>query len=250
MSVSEFSNISNEFPFLQELDSNVYVDAPVLSQKELDKQQKETDRQMKKFVVEKEKEEKRLAKQVLADQKKYDQEAKKNSKTIKPLTQSDENSLYDEKGTQLKGKQTLILIKKIQQYKLMFKEELKTFKIKKNANEEELQNSLLEMQTIVELGSVDAFLMDSVMQIIKVIESGSSITQYDVTGLSVILNQNKEFSRLIKMLFLKYGCFSKIPVEFSLILLVGTSSMICINKNKNKKKIDSFLDEPITVQQK
>ena len=242
------SNFSNE-PFLQELDSNVYVDTPVLTEKELNKQQKETDRQMKKFVLDKEREEKKAAKQLIANEKKYNQELKKSNKvkTI-PVSSSDDNSLYDENGTKLQGKQILILNKKIQQYKLMFKDELKSFKVKKNANEEELNSALLEMQTIVELGSIDAFMMDSVLQIIKVIESGSSITQYDLSGLSVLLNQNKEFSRLIRLLFLKYGCFASIPAEFSLILLIGTSSMICVNKNKNKKKIDSFLDEPITVQ--
>ena len=174
------SNFSNE-PFLQELDSNVYVDTPVLTEKELNKQQKETDRQMKKFVLDKEREEKKAAKQLIANEKKYNQELKKSNKvkTI-PVSSSDDNSLYDENGTKLQGKQILILNKKIQQYKLMFKEELKSFKVKKNANEEELNSALLEMQTIVELGSIDAFMMDSVLQIIKVIESGSSITQYDL----------------------------------------------------------------------
>ena len=242
------SNFSNE-PFLQELDSNVYVDTPVLTEKELNKQHKETDRQMKKFVLDKEREEKKAAKQLIADEKRYNQELKKSNKVkTVPITSSDDNSLYDENGTKLQGKQILILNKKIQQYKLMFKEELKSFKVKKNANEEELNSALLEMQTIVELGSIDAFMMDSVLQIIKVIESGSSITQYDLSGLSVILNQNKEFSRLIRLLFLKYGCFASIPAEYSLVLLIATTSMICINKNKNKKKIDSFLDEPIIVQ--
>ena len=76
MSVSDFSNE----PFLTELDSNVYVDTPVLTEKELNKQHKETDRQMKKFVLDKEREEKKAAKQLIADEKRYNQELKKSNK--------------------------------------------------------------------------------------------------------------------------------------------------------------------------
>ena len=250
------SDVSSNNDFLQELDSNVYIDVPVLSEKELQKKEIDSQRQMKKFVMENERAQKLAEKQQIkneknriAEEKKLVAQMKKDGKNknvvVTENENEDTNSLFNEKGTIIQGRNKLMLMKKVVQYKSVFKDELKAFKIKKDANEKELETALIEMQTIIEIGSVDSFLMDSILQIVKVIESTSSLTPYDVSGLSVILNQNKEFSRLMKMLFLKYGCFSKIPIEMSIILLVGTSSMLCINKNKNKDKINQFLDEKI-----
>ena len=249
------SDVSSNNDFLQELDSNVYIDVPVLSEKELQKKEIDSQRQMKKFVMENERAQKLAEKQQIkneknriAEEKKLVAQMKKDGKNKNVVTDNeneDTNSLFNEKGTIIQGRNKLMLMKKVVQYKSVFKDELKAFKIKKDANEKELETALIEMQTIIEIGSVDSFLMDSILQIVKVIESTSSLTPYDVSGLSVILNQNKEFSRLTKMLFLKYGFFNKIPIEMSIVLLVGTSSMLCINKNKNKDKINQFLDEKI-----
>ena len=250
------SDVSSNNDFLQELDSNVYIDVPVLSEKELQKKEIDSQRQMKKFVMENERAQKLAEKQQIkneknriAEEKKLVAQMKKDGKNknvvVTENENEDTNSLFNEKGTIIQGRNKLMLMKKVVQYKSVFKDELKAFKIKKDANEKELETALIEMQTIIEIGSVDSFLMDSILQIVKVIESTSSLTPYDVSGLSVILNQNKEFSRLMKMLFLKYGCFNKIPIEMSIVLLVGTSSMLCINKNKNKDKINQFLDEKI-----
>ena len=250
------SDVSSNNDFLQELDSNVYIDVPVLSEKELQKKEIDSQRQMKKFVMENERAQKLAEKQQIkneknriAEEKKLVAQMKKDGKNknvvVTENENEDTNSLFNEKGTIIQGRNKLMLMKKVVQYKSVFKDELKAFKIKKDANEKELETALIEMQTIIEIGSVDSFLMDSILQIVKVIESTSSLTPYDVSGLSVILNQNKEFSRLTKMLFLKYGFFNKIPIEMSIVLLVGTSSMLCINKNKNKDKINQFLDEKI-----
>ena len=57
-----------------------------------------------------------------------------------------------------------ILLKKVKQYKNLFPEELKKFKIKPNPSEQELQNYLSEMEILVELDSVDEFIMDGVIQ--------------------------------------------------------------------------------------
>jgi hypothetical protein len=50
----------------------------------------------------------------------------------------DDNSLFDEKGTEILGKDRRMLLSKIRQYKSLFPEELKKFKIKKNCSIEDL----------------------------------------------------------------------------------------------------------------
>ena len=74
----------------------------------------------------------------------------------------DDNSLFDEKGTEILGKDRRMLLSKIQQYKNLFPEELKKFKIKKNCSTEDLNLYLEEMETIVNCGSVEQFLTDSI----------------------------------------------------------------------------------------
>ena len=243
MSVSDSSSVQ----CLRDLDSNVFVDSPVLTEKELQKQERDSERQMKKFIVDKEKSQKKQERLELAEEKKRLVEEKKQSKQVHvPVdVPEDENSIFDIKGTELHGKTKLQLLQKISQYKNIFKDELKTFKVKKNANEEELKLALVEMQTIVEIGSVDSFLMESFFKVVSVIEVSTSTTPYDISGMSVILHQNKEFCKLLKVVFCKYNTFSKIPPEIQLVLILGTTAMICINKNKSKHQLNQFLDEKL-----
>ena len=60
-----------------------------------------------------------------------------------------------------------------------------------------------------------------------------------------ILKSNKDFSRLMKQLFVKYGCYSSVPPEMQLFLLVTTTAYICKTKNQNKEQITQFLNTPI-----
>jgi hypothetical protein len=137
-------------------------------------------------------------------------------------------------------------LKKVKQYKSLFPEELKTFKIKKNPNITELSDALTEMEVLVETHSVDGFLMDSVLQCIKLIENVSSVSSnYDIRGCADLLKSNKQFNTLAKQLFIKYNVFSSVPAEYQMILLVSTTAYICTNKNKNKHQIDAYLNETI-----
>ena len=242
------SNSSISVDCLEELNKNVFIDSPILSAKELQKQERDSERQLKKFIADRDRNQKKQEKFDIAQEKKRivnENKISKQKPSLVDLSNDETNSLFDRNGTELQGKTKLELLQKIGQYKNLFKDELKTFKIKKTANEEELNLSLIEMQTIVELGSVDSFLMESVYSVIKAIEVGTSNTNYNLSGLSVLLAQNKEFSKLMKVMFCKYGTFGKIPVELQLILIVGTTAMICVNKNKNKNQINQFLDENI-----
>ena len=100
------------------------------------------------------------------------------------------------------------------------------------------------------MGTVDDFITDSVLQCIKIVEGITSLTRnYNVSGLSEILKSNPQFHKLMKTLYIKYNTFAEIPAEYQLILIILTSSYICMQKNRQKEKINSFLNEPIPIQE-
>jgi hypothetical protein len=140
-----------------------------------------------------------------------------------------------------------MLLSKIQQYKNLFPEELKKFKIKKNCSTEDLNLYLEEMETIVNCGSVEQFLTDSILQCIKLTEGISSYTKHDITGCADILKSNKQFHTLCKQLYIKYKVFSNIPPEYSIIILVSTTAYMCKVKNSRKKELDTYLNEKIEI---
>jgi len=172
---------------------------------------------------------------------------KKNKpQKVEKLTR-DDDSLFGDDATPILGKDKRIVIAKLHQYKNLFKEELKKFKIKPNASEEQLKACLNEMEAIVETSSIDNFMTESILQSIKLIEAGSARTKYNISGTAEMLKQNQQFHNLIKQLYVKYNIFSKVPPEFQLVLLVGTTAMLCKTKNDKKDHIESFLNEKIIV---
>ena len=157
----------------------------------------------------------------------------------------DEDDLFSAKPTIIHGKEKLVLIKKCQSYKIMFKNELKTFKIKKNATAEELNNAIDEMQNIIECTSTDEFITEGILQSLKLVEGvTANYKNYNLSGLSDMLKLNPEFKSLCKQLYLKYGSFTNISPEYKMIFLVSTTAYIVKNKNKNKIEINDFLDGP------
>ena len=176
---------------------------------------------------------------------------KKRASRAKPKKVVDEDrqeEIYSNDPTPIYGKDRLVVMQKIQSYKLLFPVELKTFKICKDPSIEELENALLEIETIIELGNVDSFVTDSIIQCIKLGEGVSAYTKnFNITGLALLLKQNKQFHSLLKMLYLKYNTFSAIPPEAQLGMIVATTALICVQKNKSKSQIDDYLNEPMTV---
>ena len=200
------------------------------------KRQKEQEKENIKRQKEQEKENIKIMKEV-----------QKKNKIITKEIISNDDELFSEEGTQLLGKEKHILLKKVRQYKQLFPDQLNKFKIKPNANEEQLKNYLEEMDIIVQINSVDDFLLDSIIQTIKVIEQTTANTQnYNISGLADILKGNPQFISLCKQLFIKYGSYSKIAPEYQLTFLVVTTAYVIRNKNKEKKNIEAFLNEPIT----
>lgn len=171
---------------------------------------------------------------------------KKNHKTDKPAVNNDfDTSMFSQNGSEILGRDKRILLTKIRQYKSLFPDTFKTFKIKANASAQELQTYLDEMDSIVECDSVEQFLLDSILQCIKLVEGVSSYTKYDIQGLADILKQNKQFHQLSKQLFIKYKVFNAVPPEMQMLMLVSTTAYIVNSKNKRKGELESYLNQPI-----
>ena len=226
--------ITREDEFLAELGSDQYrPPAPVVSEKQKEKEQA---REMKQLIAQQEKERKLREKE----------QKKAEKKPPKSKADNDTDSMYEDEGTPILGRDKLVMMKKVKQYKSLFPDELAKFKIKRNPSVEDLEAALAEMETIVETGGIDGFLMDSVVQCIKLIEGVCANTKnYDIRGCADLLKNNKQFHSLCKQLFIKYNVFSAVPCEYQLILLVSTTAYMCTQKNKNKDQLNGYLDAKI-----
>ena len=146
MSDNEPENISfsadSELDFLAELNNDNYKPVSELTAKQLLKQGKDEARQMKQFIMEQERDMKKQQKENERIQKLSLKETKKS------LKNEDSDSLFDEKGTPILGKDRILLLKKVKQYKSLFPAELKTFKVKKNPTTKDL--SLLKNFGIID----------------------------------------------------------------------------------------------------
>ena len=222
-----FTDLINDEPeqedlFLDELNANNYVEPPTKEQeKQQEKSMKESMKIMKKKMVEHGK--------------------------IASIYEGN-NDVFDDNGSEIIGKEKRIIINKLTQYFNLFPNELNKakFKVKKGSSIEELKAYLNEAQTIVETSSYDHFLTDSILQAIKLGEGASKFTKYDISGCADMLKANPQFNALMKQLYVKYNVFSKIPVEFQLLLLVTTTAYICSSKNKNKHNLEEYLNEPLS----
>lgn len=150
----------------------------------------------------------------------------------------------NENSTPIYGKEKLLLMQKIRSYKTLFPIELKGFKINsKNPTEKQLQDALSEIQIIVEMQNVDSFITESILESLKLGENFSANTNFDLRGLSDALKQNKQFHSLLKILYLKYNSYSQIPPEIQLTMIVATSALVVIQKNK----VDKYLEGTINI---
>jgi hypothetical protein len=244
--ISEDNNINEDNDFLSDLNNVNFKEPPTKEElKEQEKMQKEIEKSQQKMA--------KAEKKSRLDLDKLFNRAKQQSITKPPKPQKsqyeDDSSLFDDKGTELLGRDKRMLLSKIQQYKSLFPDELGKFKIKKNCSTEDLKLYLSEMESIVNTSSVEQFLTDSILQCIKLTEGVSSYTKYDITGCADLLKANKQFHTLTKQMYIKYKVFEKVPPEYSLAVLVATTAYVCKNKNAKKKEIESFLSQPIQEKQ-
>lgn len=162
---------------------------------------------------------------------------KVNNKTVqKIIDNSNQNA-------ELKDK--ILLNHKIKQYKLLFPDELKSYKVSPTASVSKLKAHLEEIEILISLDSVDTFIMESVFYSIKMIEGFSARTKnYNIEGLADMLKQNPDFIKLAKQLYLKYNTFENIPPEYQMMMIVATSTYVCLQKNKNKSQMEDLLNQP------
>ena len=166
-------------------------------------------------------------------------------KEISKLNKKNDENVENVEFTEIQGKNRLLLNKKISQFIILFPDQLKNFKYKKNGSEEELQSVLDECSLLVEIGSIDVFIIDSIISTIQLAENFSKLIDYDISGLSVLLKQNKEFIKLCKILSIKYSVFSNVPPEIQMILIISCTAFLCIDKNSNSKHLEYYLNESV-----
>ena len=158
------------------------------------------------------------------------------------------NDLFSNKhATEILGVGRRMLIAKIKQYKSLFPDELKGFKLKKNPSVDDLNDAITEMDAILNTSSVDNFITDGIMQSLKVVENASAHTRYNISGLSDILKNNKQFHSLVKQLYLKYQVFSKVSFEYQLVFIITTSAYICVKQNQQRPLMEQYLNEQSNI---
>ena len=222
--------------FLNELNTDTYVEIIPLTAKEIKKQNLEKERDTKRIMLEMERQTRRNLAQLKRD-------AKENAKP-KKINKVDNTDSNSANVTELIGRDRLILTKKFNQYKTLFPKELGKFKVKKNPTVAELNDALIECETLIEVGTVDGFVLDSIMQCIKICEGFTAETDYDISGLATMLKMNPQFNSLAKLLFIKYNVFSAVPIEQQMIMIIITTSYLCIQKNAGKKELNMYLNQP------
>jgi hypothetical protein len=92
--------------------------------------------------------------------------------------------------------------------------------------------------------SFSNFVGDAITNSIQAIEPISSMTKYNISGLSILLKSNPEFIRLCKIMSVKYGSFVKTPPEIQLLFLIATMTYITVQKNNQSSKLKEMLNEP------
>jgi hypothetical protein len=230
--VVEFDN-----DFLNELNSVNFKDEQVIEQ-----EQKQNNKQKKEQI--------KLEKELIKLETLRKREEAKQNKLLQIENKPKKNDdlIYSDSPTEILGPEKRILLNKVKQYKNLFPEELKGFKIKVNPSVVELKSYLDEMEIIVNTSNVDNFITESILQCLKLAEGVSSYTEnYNITGMSDLLKSNKDFHKLCKQLYIKYNTFDNIPPEYQLIMMVSTTAYICKMKNSKKKEIQNYLNEEINI---
>ena len=209
---------------LELLDNDKYV-----SEIETQKQKK----QSKKEIQEAEKEEKlKLLYEI-------------NQEKLKNIKEKQTEKIDDTEYTELHGKTKLENQNLIKQYLLLFSSQLQDFKYKKNGTNEQLIEVINEIRAIVEIGTVDSFVMNSVYDTILMLEPYSKPTRFNVVGLSNALKLNPNFNNLCKQVMLKHNIGSSMSPEMQLLMITTTTIYMTIQKNNNKSQIDQYLNQKI-----
>jgi hypothetical protein len=156
------------------------------------------------------------------------------------------DDIFSSKATPILGKSYRENLAKIRQYKQLFKSELKHFKVKKNASSKDLENYIVEMQTVLSTESADQFTTDAIYHVLGVVESASSnFRNYNLTGITEILKSNIQFNHLVKVLGAKYATFAAVEPEYIMAFTLASTAYIVMSQNRIKAKLNEPVVEPI-----
>ena len=107
-----------------------------------------------------------------------------------------------------------------------------------------VKTRLKQMESTVNSSCVNNFISDAVTSTLLMIEPISANSSYNISGLSALLKTNKDFIRQCKLLSIKYGGFSNMPVEIQLVFTISMTAYIVVGKNRNSGVIKDILNEP------
>lgn len=93
--------------------------------------------------------------------------------------------MFDDRPSKILGRDRRILLHKIKQYKFLFKKELASFKLKKNPTLKDLEDGLSEIESILELDTINSFIIEPFYRIIEVSENiiSNTFSAIDIRGL-------------------------------------------------------------------
>jgi hypothetical protein len=228
-SYSEFSTFEqpddDDDDFLNELNNNVFQ-----TDQEKNEKFNEEERKIKLEDLKLKQQEKML---------KINERIDKKTKKEKPREKT-------EGELEILGLDKRLLLNRINQYKTVYKDELKNVKINNSWDLEKLQKILDEIEIIVQVNSVDSFIMDTIFQTLFFAENLTAGTQnFNISGLTVKLKGNPNFMSVCKQCFIKYGTYCSSPPEAQLIVILILTAFTCMDANKRKFTLNNYLNEPI-----
>jgi hypothetical protein len=161
--------------------------------------------------------------------------------------QQKESNVFSSTPTPILGDKRNALMK-IQQYKALFPDipQVKAFKIKPTATEAELEAALTELEAIASCSTLQEMCDEMVLACVRVVEnvSAKSNGSFDITGCAEMLKLNPDFHRLCRVLTIKYSVFANVPPETQLLMIIMSTAMVCVQKNRNGREIQNVLNQP------
>lgn len=157
--------------------------------------------------------------------------------------------LFDSnRPTEILGRDRRTLLTKIAQYKTLFPNELKSFKVKPKASQQQLEEALDECDVIVSTSGIHSLLSEGYFTSIQVIEGISARTErFDISGTAAVLRANSEVMKLLKQIWLKHKLFGKCPPEAQLLIITVSTALMVRVQNQKKKQLTNILNYPLDV---
>ena len=136
-------------------------------------------------------------------------------------------------ATPILGADRRALLTRISQYKICF-EECAKIKIPANASDDDLNAILEECGVCVSLSVAEKMLGEALLGGIEISETIVSPV-FDVRGTAAKLRQNPHYNKTVTQLWIKYGCFSSLPPEYALGIIVISTAVSQYKENRQQR---------------